>query len=234
MRPLLVAFACLATTGFAGAFTLAVLDKDYSSLPDPKRPVMAQAALEGAHTGLAQAIAEAEKATSGRAASAIFRWDATPPVIEVEAFAQGVQHTIAIDPSSGRVLSDQTQPAYVLPGAPVSGEATKTASGLSYYEITPGTGEQPAGPSTRVEVHYSGWLVDGTKFDSSVDRGQPAQFALSQVIKGWTEGVGSMKVGGKRKLIIPYQLAYGAGGRAPTIPAKAMLVFDVELLRIVK
>ena len=123
------------------------------------------------------------------------------------------------------------EPSY--PGDAVDGAGTVTASGLKYYDMVVGDGPQPSGPATRVTVHYTGWLTDGTKFDSSVDRDRPSTFGLNGVIAGWTEGVGSMRVGGKRKLVIPPDLAYGSSGR-PSIPPNSTLIFDIELLEIVE
>ncbi|MCH8879500.1 MAG: peptidylprolyl isomerase [Planctomycetes bacterium] len=107
-----------------------------------------------------------------------------------------------------------------------------TESGLKSIVLAEGTGDTSPAATDTVEVHYTGWLLDGTKFDSSVDRGSPSTFRLNGVIKGWTEGVALMKVGEKRKFIIPADLAYGPSGKAPTIPPAAMLVFDIELLAI--
>ena len=109
---------------------------------------------------------------------------------------------------------------------------TTTASGLQIETLTPGTGESPK-PTDNVKVHYTGTLIDGTKFDSSVDRGEPITFPLNRVVKGWTEGLQLMKVGGKARLVIPPNLGYGPQGQGP-IPPNATLVFEVQLLAIEK
>ncbi len=112
-------------------------------------------------------------------------------------------------------------------------EEITTPSGLKYLELAVGDGTQ-AKSGDRVEVHYTGWLLDGTKFDSSVDRGRPFAFPLGagRVIRGWDEGVAGMKVGGKRKLVIPPGLGYGDRGAGGVIPPNATLVFEVELLKV--
>ncbi len=104
-----------------------------------------------------------------------------------------------------------------------------TPSGLQYKVLVPAEGKKPAAQDT-VKVHYTGTLLDGTKFDSSVDRGEPIEFPLNQVIKGWTEGVQLMSVGSKYKFFIPYNLGYGEQGAGGVIPPYATLVFEVELL----
>src|SRR5262252_5381050 len=108
--------------------------------------------------------------------------------------------------------------------------AKKTESGLIYEEVTPGSGDAPA-PTDTVKVNYRGTLIDGTEFDSSYKRGQPAEFPLSGVIKCWTEGLQHAKVGGKIQLVCPSDLAYGDQGN-PSIPGGSTLIFEVELLGI--
>ena len=116
----------------------------------------------------------------------------------------------------------------------VTGDGVKTPSGLTYWDIRVGTGEV-AKEGSRVRVHYTGWLTDGKKFDSSVDAGQPFDFRIGngEVIKGWEEGVAGMRVGGKRQLRIPPGLGYGAEGTpGGPIPPNATLIFDVQLLGV--
>ena len=110
-------------------------------------------------------------------------------------------------------------------------EVKVTDSGLAYEVLKEGTGKMPTATET-VEVHYHGTLIDGTVFDSSVDRGQTIEFPLNRVIPGWTEGLQLMKEGAKYRFFIPYNLAYGAQGSAPKIPPYSALVFDVELFKV--
>lgn len=115
----------------------------------------------------------------------------------------------------------------------VVGEAVSQAEVLKTEDLVVGNGKVAAAGNL-VSVHYTGWLLDGTKFDSSVDRGTPFEFTLGagQVIAGWDQGVQGMREGGKRKLTIPSDLAYGDSGYPPVIPPKSTLVFEVELLRV--
>lgn len=115
----------------------------------------------------------------------------------------------------------------------VTGAGVKTPSGLQYWDIKVGTGAE-AKAGSHVTVHYTGWLTSGKKFDSSVDAHQPFPFTIGagDVIKGWDEGVTGMKVGGKRQLRIPPDLAYGKQGYPGVIPADATLIFDIQLLAV--
>jgi len=138
------------------------------------------------------------------------------------------------------ILAAQTSAHRKAPAAPntnaptqVTGDGVKTESGLQYWDIKVGTGEE-AQSGDKVKVHYTGWFTSGKKFDSSVDAHQPYSFTLGQgnVIKGWDEGVAGMKVGGKRQLRIPPELAYGEQGYKNIVPPNATLIFDVQLLSV--
>ena len=205
---------------------MAIEDVDYSTVPPDPNEI--EAALDAAKLSLGDAVKAARDQFGGQVASAVYK----SGKYHIDVFAGGQHHEVVIDAMTAAVESKEIN--WTMPGAKADGEVIETESGLRYIDIVEGDGETPPGPTTQVRVHYAGWLVDGTKFDSSYDRGQPATFPLNRVISGWTEGVGSMRVGGKRKLIIPFEMAYGPSGRPPTIPPRAMLIFDVELIEIVR
>ena len=146
-----------------------------------------------------------------------------------ESFSQRLQAKVAAETSAAAEKNRKEGTAFLASNKQVKGVFT-TPSGLQYMILRQGTGPRPK-PSQRVKVNYHGTLLDGSVFDSSYDRGQPAEFALSQVIPGWTEGVGMMPVGGKYRFWIPSNLAYGEKG-PPGIGPNATLVFDVELMEV--
>ena len=148
--------------------------------------------------------------------------------------AFGLSHVALAEDGAATPVAKTASEAKPVPAAKKAKAEPKfitTSSGLKYRILKKGNGKV-AKDGQAVSVHYTGWLTDGTKFDSSVDRGQPFQFNLGagQVIKGWDEGVAGMKVGEKRKLVIPSDLGYGVQGAGNTIPPNATLIFDVELL----
>ena len=135
--------------------------------------------------------------------------------------------------ASAGAATEKVSGAEFLSKAALEKGAVKTAAGFVFQEVAPGKGAAPA-PTDTVKVHYKGTLTDGTVFDSSIDRGEPAVFPLNQVIPCWSQGVSMMKVGGKARLVCPPELAYGDRGAPPKIKPGSTLVFEVELLDIVK
>jgi len=157
-------------------------------------------------------------AAAGKPAIDIDEWGP-----KIEAFAAGRAKRVA--------AREKAASASYLAKAAAEPGAVRADSGLIYRELSPGTGPSPAA-SDVVKVHYRGTLINGTEFDSSYRRNEPAQFPLNGVIPCWTEGVQKMKVGGKARLVCPSDVAYGDAGR-PSIPGGATLVFEIELLEIV-
>ncbi len=152
--------------------------------------------------------------------------------VDLQAYGPKIQELQKARAAAVAAVEKKTGQAFLDKAAAEKG-ATKTASGLIATTLKAGTGPAPKATDT-VKVHYHGTLTDGTVFDSSVQRGQPATFQLNQVIKCWTEGVQLMRVGGKSRLVCPPDLAYGERGAPPKIKPGATLVFEVELLEIAK
>jgi FKBP-type peptidyl-prolyl cis-trans isomerase FkpA/FKBP-type peptidyl-prolyl cis-trans isomerase FklB len=155
-----------------------------------------------------------------------------PRKVELETYGPKLKELQASRASAAAAVEKKAGQAFLAKAATEKG-ATRTPSGLVITTIKPGTGPSPTA-SDKVKVHYQGTLTDGTVFDSSVQRGEPITFPLNGVIRCWTEGVSMMKVGGKSRLVCPSDLAYGDRGAGGRIKPGATLVFEVELLEIVK
>jgi FKBP-type peptidyl-prolyl cis-trans isomerase FkpA len=155
----------------------------------------------------------------------------TPPQVNLAEYRPRVDAMLR-ERAEAKSADQRVQAEAFLAEAAQEDGAQRTDSGIVYTVLEEGSGESP-GEGAVVRVHYRGTLIDGTEFDSSYSRGEPAEFPLNGVIACWTEGVGMMKVGGKTKLVCPPELAYGAGGRPPVIPGGAALIFEVELIETV-
>jgi FKBP-type peptidyl-prolyl cis-trans isomerase FkpA/FKBP-type peptidyl-prolyl cis-trans isomerase FklB len=172
--------------------------------------------------------AELELVKSGLADGALKK----SPRVDMQAYGPKIQELYKTRATAAAAVEKKSGQAFVDKAATEKG-ATKTPSGIVITTIKPGTGPSPA-PTDKVKVHYHGTLTDGTVFDSSVQRGEPVTFPLNGVIKCWTEGLPTMKVGGKSRLVCPADVAYGDRGAPPRIRPGATLVFEIELLEIVK
>jgi len=213
----------------AAVMSSAEAQMDLTALPPEPSEMVAKIAT--CTTPLAECVTIAEEHTGGKVAGVSYDFTNDFPVAIVDAYTDAARIELSINATNGAVLKTVIFPRF--PGWELSDEEMVTTdSGLMYFDLEEGEGDPAASPAMTVEVNYQGFLVDGTKFDSSFDRGESIKFPLNRVIKGWTEGVGSMKPGGKRKLIIPSNLGYGARGAGGSIPPNAVLVFDVELIGI--
>jgi hypothetical protein len=224
--PLVLSFALLA--GAAFVVPPPEQGNDYSALP--AAPAEVNAALARNSVTLGKACEVAERAARGLARSA-HPLPGSNGLVRVDVFSATEHHLVDVHLADGSVAADNKQPRF--PGEPVEGDWKTTPSGLMYWDLKPGTGESPLDVHAKVRVHYTGWLNDGTQFDSTRDKNLPLERELSLLIPAWREALVTMKVGGKRKLIVPPNLGYGARGFGTLIPPNALLVFDMELVAVV-
>lgn len=199
--------------------------KDYSSLP----PSAAERYAELAAFDLLAAQKLVADTLQGRIAEARFVPGQTP-CCEVHVYTADQHLLVRTDPMGTRIEGQEEVQRF--PGWPVDGEWVELPSGLKYIDVEVGQGKEPRNSVSQVSTEFDGWLVDGSRFQSTSERGKPMTSPLSGGIEGWKEGLLSMKVGGKRKLLIPPELAYGAAGQQCLIPPNATLIFEVELLGV--
>lgn len=216
----------LGALGLAASIALPVAPADYETLPPDPAVVIQQ--LQGLQVGIAKAVEIAQKEVGGVANSATVERDGVPPAIIVDVYSAKSLSRVKVDATNGKILERKDTARF--PGDPVSGQWTELPSGLKYFELKVGDGPLPTSPKTVVAIIYSAWLIDGTLVDRSNDYGESLVIAASKLVAGLDEGLRTMKVGGKRKLLLPYDLAYGVGGKPPTVPPKATLIIDVELV----
>lgn len=226
-RPSILILALLLT--FAGAGACAAADPETAAAPESEE----DKTLYALGVALAQNLApfdlsedELAQVTAGLRDGVL----GTAGDFDLQAYGPKLQELAQGRMQAAADVERQESASFLAAAAEETG-AEVTASGLVFVSIAEGDGPSPTA-ADRVRVHYTGTLRDGTVFDSSVQRGQPAEFGLGQVIPCWTEGLQKMKVGGKAKLVCPSGIAYGDEGRPPTIPGGATLVFEVELLDI--
>ena len=222
MRFIAVSVVALLSLGFSSARAADLANDDQKTL------YAVGLAVSQSLGALALSEAELEIVKSGITDGALQR----TPKVDMQTFGPKIQQ-FAQARSALAAEKEKKAGAGFLAKAAAEPGAKKTASGAIVKEMKAGTGPMPKSSDT-VKVHYHGTLLDGTVFDSSVQRGQPATFPLTGVIKCWTEGVQEIKVGGKSRLVCPADIAYGDRGSPPKIKPGATLVFEVELLEIVK
>lgn len=181
---------------------------------------------------LSQAQKAAEKHTGGKASAVNIKPDKGELVIEVEIWKNNKRIEVQIDPDTGKVAESEDAANLYFPGEVVADLPTKTDSGLMYYDLKVGDGETADDPQGVVEIHYSGWLLDGKLWQSSRQFDRPMKISMDQLPAGWAESVKTMKAGGQRKLIVPSKLGFGT--RLRNVPPNAAMIIDMELISVLK